>query len=78
MKNGQVITENADIVEILNEKVFPLLQEWFWDDDRTIRSFFVNDSSSYLVKAGRLTYDKTKTEEIESFFAEFTKPVPKK
>jgi 5-methylcytosine-specific restriction protein B len=78
MKKGQVITENADIVEILNEKVFPLLQEWFWDDDRTIRSFFVNDSSSYLVKAGRLTYDKTKTEEIESFFAEFTKPVPKK
>jgi len=78
MKKGKAITENADLVEILNEKVFPLLQEWFWDDDRTIRSFFVNDSVNYLKKTGRLTFDKSKTEELETFFAEFTKPIPKK
>jgi len=78
MKKGQAVTENADLVEILNEKVFPLLQEWFWDDDRTIRTFFVNDSVNYLKKTGRLTFDKSKTEELESFFTEFTKPVPKK
>ena len=78
MKKGLPVTESPDLVEILNEKVFPLLQEWFWDDDRSIRAMFLNDSINYLTKTGRLSFEKSKTEQLEVFFAEFIKPTPKK
>jgi 5-methylcytosine-specific restriction protein B len=78
MRKGSPVKGDADLVEILNEKVFPLLQEWFWDDEKAIRAIFLNDSVSYLSSSGRLSFDGLKTDKLEAFFEEFIKQSPKK
>ena len=73
MRKGLPITLNNDLVEILNEKVFPLLQyDWFWDDENTLRNFFKNDSGSYLSKTGRIIFEKSHVDEINEFFKKFS------
>ena len=77
MKKGKPITEKIEIVEILNEKVFPLLEEWFWDDAKSLNAFFTKNSLNYLNKSGKLTFIKDETEKMEEFFKEFTETIPK-
>jgi hypothetical protein len=62
MQSGRPMKEPLDVIESLNEKVFPLLQEWFWDGDELLQQILQVTSegkkknSEYISMKGRLQF----------------------
>ena len=66
-----------EVIEALNEKVFPLLQEWFWDGDETLRQLIQVKSdegkrknSDHIEAKGRLRFSG-KSDNLADFLKSF-------
>jgi hypothetical protein len=68
--------EPLDVIESLNEKVFPLLQEWFWDGDELLHQILQVTSegkkknSEYISMKGRLQF-VGEVAELDEFLQSF-------
>ena len=78
MQFGVPMKEPLSIIEALNEKVFPLLQEWFWDGDETLRQLLQvksdegkRKSSDHIASKGRLRFIGN-AEDLDHFLRSFT------
>lgn len=52
MNKGKVISEDQDILRVLNNKVIPLLIEWFWNQPDSLKKVLGNKSYNLVVKNG--------------------------
>jgi 5-methylcytosine-specific restriction protein B len=78
MRAGLPLKEPLSIIDALNEKVFPLLQEWFWDSDDTLRQLLQvrsedgkRKNSEHISAKGRLRFDG-KAEDLAGFLRSFS------
>lgn len=52
MNKGKVISEDQDILRVLNNKVIPLLIEWFWNQPDKLKKVLGNKSYNLVVQNG--------------------------
>lgn len=77
MQAGLPMKDPLAVIEALNEKVFPLLQEWFWDGDETLRQLIQVKSdegkrknSDHIEAKGRLRFSG-KSDNLADFLKSF-------
>lgn len=78
MRGGVAMKDPLDVIEALNEKIFPLLQEWFWDSDEGLRQLMQvkadggkRKNSEHLTTRGRLIF-LGNSEALSVFFETFS------
>ncbi len=70
--DGNPISNDDELARVLNNKVIPLLREWFWDQPDRLKSVLGEGAHKLVLEKGGVLQRRLPGGELSSFFESFT------